>query len=90
MSGVSSRDVDKLVIPSEVDYDGRLYKVYYISSDAFSGCSKIKEIFIPEKVSYIGERAFGSCSSLEKIVVDSNNKYYDSKDYILGLYSNYF
>ena len=41
----------------------------YIYSNAFSGCSSIKEIYIPSSVRGIGKGAFKACSMLEKITV---------------------
>ena len=39
---------------------------------AFSHCTKLTEIVIPDGVTVIGERAFMGCSSLEEIVIPDN------------------
>jgi len=43
-----------------------------ISKWAFSGCSSLKSITIPESVTSIGERAFSSCESLTSIAIPSS------------------
>ena len=45
---------------------------------AFSNCSSLTNITIPNSVTFIGEDAFNNCSSLENIKVDDKNKYYSS------------
>ncbi len=47
---------------------------------AFSNCSSLTSITIPNSVTSIDEGAFSGCSSLTQIVVDKNNKYYDSRN----------
>ncbi|MCM1259906.1 MAG: leucine-rich repeat protein [Staphylococcus sp.] len=51
-----------------------------IASYAFSYCSSLTSVVIPESVTNIGDYAFSRCSSLTSIVVDENNKVYDSRD----------
>ena len=46
---------------------------------AFSGCSGLTSITIPENVTSIGEHAFLGCSGLQQISVGSNNPIYDSR-----------
>ncbi len=41
----------------------------YISEHAFSECSKLKKITLPEKVSVIGFGAFNGCTVLEEIII---------------------
>lgn len=48
--------------------------------DAFSGCSKLEAIEIPEGIEKIGRKTFLGCDSLKSIVVVSENKIYDSRD----------
>ena len=43
-----------------------------IGSSAFSSCSSLKRVVIPEGVTTIGSSAFNSCSSLESVVISSS------------------
>ena len=47
---------------------------------AFSGCSDLTSITIPNSVTSIGDWAFNGCSSLSSITVESGNTNYDSRD----------
>ena len=51
-----------------------------IGSYAFSGCSSLTSIEIPNSVTSIGSSAFESCIDLTSINVDSNNTVYDSRN----------
>lgn len=41
--------------------------VTHIGSNAFNGCSALKEAVIPDTVTYVGEAAFRSCSAMENV-----------------------
>lgn len=61
---------DSINIPSEI-YDsiaGRTVHVTSIASDAFKGCTGLKDVVIPNSVTRIGSGAFEGCS-LQKVVV---------------------
>ena len=66
-------------IPS--DFNG--YKVTAIADYAFSGCSNITYITIPNTVSYIGIAPFYMCNNLEEIILESGNSSYSVIDGIL-------
>lgn len=60
-------DYDKTVTSfNELQY---FTKVTKFDSYAFSGCSNLKSIAIPEKVNSIGYAAFVSCSSLKSVYI---------------------
>ncbi len=49
-----------------------------IGKYAFSGCSGLKELFIPDSVTNIEAFAFSGCENLESIEVSEDNKVYSS------------
>ena len=57
------------VIPGTIEFGGQKYKVTSIGNGAFSGCSKLTEIAIPEGVTSIGDGAFNSCLGLTQITI---------------------
>ncbi len=59
-------------IPSEVTYKGKIYRVTSIGSYAFSDCSSLTSIEIPDSVTSIGNGAFSYCSSLTSIEIPSS------------------
>ena len=52
----------------------------WISDFAFSGCSSLTSITIPNSVTSIGEEVLADCDSLTSIVVESGNAVYDSRN----------
>ena len=55
-------------IPQTVEYNGAVYTVNTIRYDAFSYCSSLTEVSVPEGVTTIGA-AFIRCENLEKITL---------------------
>ena len=45
-----------------------------ISSRAFSNCTSLHEIFLPEGIAEIGEKTFANCNSLEEVVLPKTLK----------------
>ncbi len=66
-------------IPS--DFNG--YTVTAIADYAFSGCSKITDITIPNTVSCIGIAPFYMCYRLEEIILEQGNNSYSVIDGVL-------
>ena len=58
-----------VVIPSSVIYNGKTYSVASIGLSAFSGCSGLTSITIPNSVRKIGNYAFSFCSGLKEITI---------------------
>ena len=68
VSGFSGNLTD-VTIPPVVTYENVAYTVKYIAEGAFSGCTSLTSISIPEAVTYIGNRAFYGCTSLTSISI---------------------
>jgi hypothetical protein len=60
---------ESYVIPSTVTYNDTEYSVTSIGNSAFSNCSSLTSISIPEGVTSIGESAFYYCTSLTSITI---------------------
>ena len=58
-------NIGDLVIPDKVE--GK--KVVAIEPAAFSGCTSLKSIKLPEGICYIGENAFDGCTLLKSITI---------------------
>ena len=61
-----------IVIPEQVTYNGWAYKVVSIGNYAFSRCSGLTSISIPNSVAYIGIEAFYECSSLISVTIPNS------------------
>ena len=72
--------VGNIIIPESITYSGTTYSVTSIGDNAFSVCSSLTTVTIPNSVTSIGDRAFSGCSSLTSVTVDKNNGTYDSRD----------
>lgn len=64
-SGISG-DVE---IPGTIEVGDQKYKVTSIGDHAFSWCTDLTEITIPESVTSIGDHAFSGCLSLTQIAI---------------------
>ena len=58
-----------VTVPATITHETVTYAVNTINFYAFSGCSKLSSITIPNSVTSIGEYAFNNCSSLETVEI---------------------
>ena len=59
-------------IPSSVTYSGKTYSVTSIGSEAFSSCSGLTAVTIPNSVTSIGGWAFHVCSGLTAVTIPNS------------------
>lgn len=65
----ADKKVTSVTIPDAVVIDGVTYQVTSIAKNAFSGCSKLKEVIIGANVNKIGAKAFYKCKKLKKLTI---------------------
>jgi hypothetical protein len=61
-----------IVIPSTIIYAEQIYSVVGIGNYAFSGCSNLTSIDIPNSVTSIGNEAFEDCSGLTSVTIPNS------------------
>ena len=75
-----STTITTAIIPASVEYNSVTYSVTSIGDYAFSGCSGLTSIEIPNSVTSIGKYAFSRCTGLTSIIVENGNSLYDSRN----------
>lgn len=59
-------------IPSTANYNGETYSVTRIGKSAFSDCTGLISVTIPNTVTNIGERAFYNCTNIRSLTIGSS------------------
>ena len=72
VTGVSIVNSSVVSIPSYVMYNDKHYYVTSIGSGAFSDCSGLTSVTIPEGISSIGYSAFRGCSGLTYVIIPNS------------------
>ena len=62
----------EITIPETVTYNGTIYSVTSIDSYAFSTCSGLTSVEIPNSIIHIGEEAFINCVGLSSITIPNS------------------
>ena len=72
LTGYVTAPTDALTIPATVTNESTEYSVTSIGSSAFSWCSQLTAVTIPEGVATIGSYAFERCSSLTAVTIPAS------------------
>ena len=68
----SYKELESVVIPSQIQIAGRVYSVTSIGDNAFSVCLRLTSISIPSSVTSIEDGAFSHCVGLKDIEIPSS------------------
>ena len=62
----------KVTIPEAVTYNGKKFSITSIGNYAFSGCSGLTSVIIPNSVTSIGIQAFYGCRGLTSVIIPNS------------------
>ena len=68
----SYKELESVVIPSQIQIAGRVYSVTSIGDNVFSVCLRLTSISIPSSVTSIEDGAFSHCVGLKNIEIPSS------------------
>lgn len=69
----------KIVIPSQVTYEGETYNVTSVSSTAFRDCSDLTCVYLPEGLKSMGSMMFSGCTSLTCLNIPNSVTYIETE-----------
>ena len=72
---IGRRYSGSITIPAEVQYDGNTYSVTSIRDEAFSYCTGLTSITLPNSLTFIGISAFEGCTALTSITLPNSITY---------------
>ncbi len=83
----------EVLIPGTVSYQGAIYIIDEIGSNAFSGCESITKLVIEEGVRMLRERAFFECSlltdvTLPRSIISVSDTAFQFDNIIFSMYKN--
>ena len=65
-------DIRNVFLSETIDYKGKSYTLTYIGDYAFSVCSSLTSVTIPNSVTSIGGSAFRNCESLTSVTIPNS------------------
>ena len=68
----NNKYVGNIIIPESITYSGATYSVTSIGDYAFSSCSGLTSVTIPNSVTSLGVRAFEGCSGLTSVTIGNS------------------
>ena len=72
LSSINKKYSGNIEIPQQVTYNGKKYDVTSIGNSAFSNCTGLTSVTIPNTVISIGNSAFENCNGLTSITIPNS------------------
>ena len=63
-----------IVIPTEIVYQNKKYRVRALESGAFSGCDNLRSVVFPSNWTFMGNETFRDCKNLKSVVLPKKLK----------------